>query len=33
MTHPRLTAADVLVDAPGTQPLALRVDELRRVAQ
>jgi predicted glycoside hydrolase/deacetylase ChbG (UPF0249 family) len=33
MTHPRLMAADVLVDAPGTQPLALRVDELRRAAQ
>jgi chitin disaccharide deacetylase len=33
MTHPRLTAGGVLVDAPATEPLALRIDELRRVTQ
>jgi hypothetical protein len=30
MTHPRLAAGDVLVDPPGTQPLARRIAELRQ---
>jgi predicted glycoside hydrolase/deacetylase ChbG (UPF0249 family) len=33
MTHPRLTAGYVLVDAPSARPLALRILELRRVTQ